>query len=83
MRADSTKVVGDAARGRDSVRVHSTGAYDEAVVVLDLAHMPEGCATWPAFWTLSQRGPWPTGGEIDIIEGSSPLPFYLPHLLRI
>ncbi|KAF8264596.1 concanavalin A-like lectin/glucanase domain-containing protein [Lactarius quietus] len=26
-------------------------------------------ATWPAFWTLSQAGPWPNGGEIDVIEG--------------
>ncbi|KAH9027702.1 concanavalin A-like lectin/glucanase domain-containing protein [Lactarius pseudohatsudake] len=31
--------------------------------------MPAGCGTWPAFWTLSQAGPWPHGGEIDIIEG--------------
>jgi beta-glucanase (GH16 family) len=23
---------------------------------------------WPAFWTLGVRGPWPAGGEIDIME---------------
>lgn len=29
--------------------------------------MPTGCGTWPAFWMV---GPdWPTGGEIDILEG--------------
>jgi len=30
--------------------------------------MPIGCATWPAFWTVT-TGAWPAGGEIDIIEG--------------
>ena len=38
------------------------------MIILDLAHMPEGCGTWPAFWTVT-RGAWPAGGEIDIIEG--------------
>lgn len=34
---------------------------------MDVAHMPTGCGTWPAFWMV---GPdWPTGGEIDILEG--------------
>jgi beta-glucanase (GH16 family) len=23
---------------------------------------------WPAFWTVGVRGPWPAGGEIDIME---------------
>ncbi|KAI0705052.1 concanavalin A-like lectin/glucanase domain-containing protein [Cerioporus squamosus] len=69
MRADSQNVTQPTDRGRSSVRIKSNKAYDEAVVVLDLQHMPEGCATWPAFWSLSQAGPWPHGGEIDIIEG--------------
>jgi len=69
MRADSRFVVNPSARGRDSIRISSQNAYDEAIIVLDLSHMPAGCATWPAFWTLSQAGPWPNGGEIDIIEG--------------
>ncbi|KAI0032089.1 glycoside hydrolase family 16 protein [Vararia minispora EC-137] len=69
MRADSWSIVPPGARGRDSIRISSRSAYDEAVFVLDLSHMPTGCATWPAFWTLSAAGPWPTGGEIDIIEG--------------
>jgi hypothetical protein len=75
MRADDWSTVDPSARGRDSIRISSQNAYDEAVFVLDLAHMPTGCATWPAFWTLSQAGPWPAGGEIDIIEGMrSPIP---------
>ncbi|KAF8894125.1 concanavalin A-like lectin/glucanase domain-containing protein [Infundibulicybe gibba] len=69
MRADAYQVVQPGARGRDSVRITSNTAYDEAILVLDLAHMPEGCGTWPAWWTLSKAGPWPHGGEIDIIEG--------------
>ncbi|RXW14301.1 hypothetical protein EST38_g11546 [Candolleomyces aberdarensis] len=69
MRADSSSVVNVNSRGRDSIRIKSNAAYDAALMVLDLAHMPEGCATWPAWWTLSAKGPWPVGGEIDIIEG--------------
>jgi hypothetical protein len=69
MRADDWSIVDPATRGRDSVRISSQSAYGDSVIVLDLAHMPSGCATWPAFWTLSQKGPWPNGGEIDIIEG--------------
>lgn len=73
MRADDWPVINSSARGRDSVRISSQTSYDEAVFVLDLVHMPAGCATWPAFWTKSQKGPWPAGGEVDIIEGT-PMP---------
>jgi hypothetical protein len=85
MRADDTSFVSPSARGRDSIRISSENAYDDAIVVLDLEHMPTGCATWPAFWTLSKAGPWPNGGEIDIIEGTSTLlvslsfPFGVTH----
>ncbi|EJD52769.1 hypothetical protein AURDEDRAFT_55815 [Auricularia subglabra TFB-10046 SS5] len=58
MRADSTHVVPRGARGRDSVRIISRQAYRDSVLILDVAHMPEGCATWPAYWTLSKKGPW-------------------------
>lgn len=67
---------------RRSVRVTSVDAYDPKnltdsgstgfgaiLTVLDLAHMPTGCATWPAFWMDSGEGHWPQYGEIDIIEG--------------
>lgn len=69
MRADDFNTVDPNARGRNSVRITSHAAYADSVVVLDLQHMPEGCSTWPAFWTISQAGPWPHGGEIDIVEG--------------
>ncbi|KAL0068732.1 hypothetical protein AAF712_004061 [Marasmius tenuissimus] len=69
MKADSTSVVPPGSRGRDSIRITSLTAYDKALFVANISHMPVGCGTWPAFWTLSQKGPWPNGGEIDIIEG--------------
>jgi sialidase-1 len=25
-------------------------------------------SSWPAFWTVGEKGPWPHGGEIDILE---------------
>ncbi|EJD03023.1 glycoside hydrolase family 16 protein [Fomitiporia mediterranea MF3/22] len=71
MRADDTTVL-DAStpRGRNSVRITSLNSYTDAVIVLDVQHMPEGCATWPAFWTMTTNmGAWPAGGEIDIVEG--------------
>jgi hypothetical protein len=40
------------------------------LVVADIAHMPDGCGTWPAFWS-NGYGPWPAGGEFDIIEGTN------------
>ena len=35
--------------------------------VIDLLHMPQGCGTWPAWWFVGPN--WPSGGEIDVIEG--------------
>ncbi|KAH7919357.1 hypothetical protein BV22DRAFT_1040974 [Leucogyrophana mollusca] len=69
MRADNKTMVAPGARGRDSVRITSYQAYGDGIYILDLSHMPEGCSTWPAWWSTSQQGPWPQGGEIDIIEG--------------
>lgn len=37
------------------------------ISVIDLEHMPSGCGTWPAFWSVGPN--WPSAGEIDIIEG--------------
>jgi len=37
--------------------------------------LPTTQGMWPAFWLLPKNKPWPTGGEIDILEnrGSQPL----------
>ena len=66
MGVDSTNVA--SGRGRKSVRLTSKATYNHGLIVLDLEHMPgKACGVWPAFWTV---GPdWPSGGEIDIIEG--------------
>ncbi|EJT98107.1 hypothetical protein DACRYDRAFT_91125 [Dacryopinax primogenitus] len=68
MRADYTTTLTSSGPGRNSVRIQSNNTYTYALMVLDLSHMPEGCGTWPAFWTTGATN-WPTCGEIDIIEG--------------
>eukprot|EP00036_Acanthoecidae_sp_10tr_P008738 CAMPEP_0182928550 /NCGR_PEP_ID=MMETSP0105_2-20130417/15645_1 /TAXON_ID=81532 ORGANISM="Acanthoeca-like sp., Strain 10tr" /NCGR_SAMPLE_ID=MMETSP0105_2 /ASSEMBLY_ACC=CAM_ASM_000205 /LENGTH=332 /DNA_ID=CAMNT_0025066555 /DNA_START=24 /DNA_END=1022 /DNA_ORIENTATION=+ len=52
---------------RDSVRLTSKAVYNGGLFVLDVAHIPTGCGTWPAWWLVGPS--WPTHGEIDIIEG--------------
>ena len=59
--------VNDTSTGRRSVRVQSNPTFTEAIFIIDLEHMPSGCGTWPAFWTVGPN--WPSAGEIDIIEG--------------
>ena len=48
--------------GRPSVRLLSNNVYTHGLFILDLTHMPTGCGTWPAFWTLGPN--WPYNGEI-------------------
>lgn len=69
MRADYTTVLDPNGPGRDSIRISSKKQYGYSMIILDVRHMPTGCGTWPAFWTNSNNNTWPTGGEIDIIEG--------------
>jgi hypothetical protein len=54
-------------RGRDSIRLSSKAVFNSGLFILDIAHMPEGCGTWPAYWLFGPN--WPNSGEIDIIEG--------------
>ncbi|KAF2224318.1 concanavalin A-like lectin/glucanase domain-containing protein [Elsinoe ampelina] len=57
-----------APNGRMSVRLTSNAKYNVgSLLILDIKHMPVGCGTWPAYWTVGPN--WPNGGEIDIIEG--------------
>ncbi|TXT04328.1 hypothetical protein VHUM_04215 [Vanrija humicola] len=71
MRVESAYIVGEDERGRKSIRIQSIDQYSKgSMFVLDLAHMPQGCGTWPAYWSNGQ-GDWPNGGEIDFIEGTN------------
>ncbi|KAF7361946.1 putative glycosidase C21B10.07 [Mycena venus] len=71
MRADNVNMVPPAERGesKEPANILPLRPYGDSLIMLDLWHMPTGCATWPAFWTVSKAGPWPHGGEVDIIEG--------------
>jgi len=60
----TTKAAG---RGRQSVRINTNEHYNGGLFIMDLQHMPTGCGTWPAWWLVGPN--WPSGGEIDIIEG--------------
>jgi len=53
--------------GRSSVRLTSQKSFTDGLFIADLSHMPTGCGTWPAWWTVGPN--WPSGGEIDVIEG--------------
>ncbi|TPX66959.1 hypothetical protein SpCBS45565_g04103 [Spizellomyces sp. 'palustris'] len=66
LRPDSTNVA--VGRGRKSVRLTSNKSYNQgSLIIADIGHMPVGCGTWPAFWTVGPN--WPSSGEIDILEG--------------
>nr|GAT48619.1 laminarinase [Mycena chlorophos] len=69
LRADFTTVISDSSStGRNSVRIRTNAAYTTHAAVFDIAHMPQGCGTWPAVWETNESD-WPAGGEVDIIEG--------------
>ncbi|KAG8994775.1 hypothetical protein FRB94_012562 [Tulasnella sp. JGI-2019a] len=69
LRADYTQTTNyPTGPGRNSVRMRSNKTYNSSVAIMNLRHMPVGCATWPAFWSTLEAD-WPNSGEIDIIEG--------------
>ncbi|KAH7913973.1 glycoside hydrolase family 16 protein [Hygrophoropsis aurantiaca] len=67
MRADYTTYLQPSDPGRNSVRIVSNQQYSILAAIFDMRHMPEGCGTWPAIWTVGAD--WPNQGEIDIVEG--------------
>lgn len=51
MGVDTTSYLDPNGSGRKSVRVQSKKAYNGALVIADLAHVPGGaCGTWPALY---------------------------------
>lgn len=63
---DATKTL-QPGQKRDSVRITSKKKWSAGLFIADFSHMPFGCSTWPAYWSV---GPgWPNAGEIDVVEG--------------
>ncbi|KIK40426.1 glycoside hydrolase family 16 protein [Suillus luteus UH-Slu-Lm8-n1] len=48
LRADYTTKLSSSGSGRKSFRIESTSQYKTHVAIFDIAHMPQGCGTWPA-----------------------------------
>jgi hypothetical protein len=72
LRADYTTTLDPTGAGRNSFRIRSNKEYKDGVMVFNMRHMPQGCATWPAVRTLGTH--WPTsGGLIDMLEGVNDL----------
>jgi len=68
LRADYKTTLGSGGAGRNSVRLKSNRQYGvNTVAVFNIRHMPQGCGTWPAVWTVGAD--WPNQGEIDVLEG--------------
>jgi len=49
-----------------SVRLESQRTFNSGLFVLDVAHVPTGPGTWPAFWLHGEN--WPMEGEFDMFE---------------
>lgn len=58
---------------RNSVRINSVKTYTGGLFIADFKAMPYGCSIWPAYWSVGQAT-WPTGGEVDIVEGANNQP---------
>ncbi|KAF9047070.1 hypothetical protein BDZ89DRAFT_25084 [Hymenopellis radicata] len=66
---DSTSL--DAGQNRNSVRISSKKAYNDALIIAHIERMPHGCSVWPAWWTVG--GDWPNNGEnsVQLVSGFS------------
>ena len=52
-----------------SASVNTRGTYSFLYGRMEVrARIPAVCGAWPAIWTLGDKMPWPSNGEIDIME---------------
>ena len=61
---------------RKAIRIQTADKkYNGGLFIGDIHHIPEGQATWAAFWLLgTPESAWPTRGECDIVEGINSTP---------
>ncbi|KAK9782518.1 putative GH16 domain-containing protein [Seiridium cardinale] len=60
--------------GRKSVRLEGLTTYSQGLFITDFSHLPKPtCGAWPSFWMYGD--PWPTKGEVDIVENWNDLEF--------
>ena len=58
-----------------SARIYSKGKREFTYGKMEARiSLPAGQGTWPALWTLGNRGNWPNCGEIDIMEHTGSVP---------
>jgi beta-glucanase (GH16 family) len=56
-------------QGYSSARLITRGKAEFTYGLVEVrAKLPCGKGSWPAIWMLGTSGPWPDGGEIDIME---------------
>ncbi|KAJ7879684.1 hypothetical protein B0H13DRAFT_2051137 [Mycena leptocephala] len=74
---DFTSAAPNGSYGRNTVLMYSKDTISSgSLVIMDAVHIPSEladeptfqCSVWPAFWMLGLGTPWPSKGEIDIIE---------------
>ncbi|KAI5123088.1 hypothetical protein M0805_001444 [Coniferiporia weirii] len=67
MRVDNSSTIGFG-QNRNSFHITTKNRFTAGSVwIADFLHVPFGCSTWPAFWSVAPD--WPVGGEIDTFEG--------------
>lgn len=46
-----------------SIRISTKKTYNHGLFIADIASMPHGCSTWPAYWSVGPN--WPMAGVVD------------------